>query len=215
MIATDDPRHGTPPGYRAGCKDRCCLDAQALYERRSSKLRAMGRAGRVDPTGTRRRIQALQALGWTTAHIAEAGGFVSEAAVQKVVTDSTSWVFRTTVNRAARAYASLSMRPGPSRIGAARAARAGWPPPLAWDDDTIDDPTAEPYRPRPRRERNPELRQVDPVVVERALAGQPVHANQAERAEVLSRWIRTGRSRAELDRIQGWNVHRDRRSTAA
>jgi hypothetical protein len=32
-LTPDDPRHGTPKGYRAGCKQRCCMDAQAAYNR--------------------------------------------------------------------------------------------------------------------------------------------------------------------------------------
>lgn len=54
--------------------------------------------------------------------------------------------------RARRAAALYEQRwqgpdghPGPT----ARAAREGWSPPLAWDDDTIDDPTASPAGMRP------------------------------------------------------------------
>ncbi|WP_295694431.1 hypothetical protein, partial [Lapillicoccus sp.] len=41
-------------------------------------------------------------------------------------------------------YDRLSMTPGPSPTARARAAARGYAPPLAWDDDTIDDPRALP-----------------------------------------------------------------------
>ena len=43
-------------------------------------------------------------------------------------------------DRIADAYDELSMRQGPS----VRNRRLGYPPPLAWDDETIDDPRARP-----------------------------------------------------------------------
>ena len=214
MIAADDPRHGSPRGYRAGCHERCCLDAAALYQRRRSKLKAMGRGRRVDPTGTKRRIQALQALGWTQAHIASATGLCTAATVTKILRDSSAWVFPSTAARVSQAYDVLSMRPGPSQLTVKYAARRGWPPPLAWDDDTIDDPAAKPYRPTSRNPgRGRDL--VDEVLVQRALSGQPVTgANPAERRLVIEGWRKSGRPLNELERIQGWATHRDLREAS-
>ena len=98
----------------------------------------------IDSTGTVRRIRALIAIGWTQAHLAARLGvtpqnfwFASGARPQ--VTAVTA--------RAVRAlYDELSMTPAPDGPGASRArqyaAARRWVPPLAWDDDRIDDPAA-------------------------------------------------------------------------
>lgn len=97
----------------------------------------------VDATGTGRRIRALVALGHDQSTIAAESGLalsvVSYLALGKVK--------RTNVGRAeaiAKAYDTLSMIPGSSQQARNRARARGWPPPLAWDDDTIDDPNAQP-----------------------------------------------------------------------
>lgn len=101
----------------------------------------------VDPTGTRRRLQALSALGWPCHAIAERIGWQSSnlhaALVGKHgVTAATAEVVR-------RIYDDMSMTPGPSSRSRAHAARAGYAPPLAWDDEPgsphhIDEPDATP-----------------------------------------------------------------------
>lgn len=95
----------------------------------------------TDCTGSRRRLRALARIGWTYRHVAAASGLVcrqlDELARQQ-------WITQANADRISRAYEQLSMQPGPSDITATRAARAGWAPPLAWDDDTIDDPAALP-----------------------------------------------------------------------
>lgn len=208
-IAPDDPRHGSDRGYRAGCHERCCLDGTALYERRRSKLKEMGHDRRLDPTGAKRRIQALQALGWTQNHIAEAGGWSNGSAVNKMLRDSTAWVFVSTVKRANLAYSRLSMRVGPSRSAALYAARQGWSPPLAWDDDQLDDPKAKPVMVgRSPADRKSE-RLVNPMVVEAVLSGVRMpEATNKERREATRLWQASGRPLAELGRLQGWRVDR-------
>jgi len=104
-------------------------------------------SGLVDPTGTRRRLRALVALGWTARELTRRLGFSTR----------TTWVLlheeAAPVNASTRAavvalYDELAMKtPAPSR-GTTRArnvaATHGWVPPLAWDDDEIDDPAATP-----------------------------------------------------------------------
>lgn len=46
-------------------------------------------------------------------------------------------------------YDRLSMTPGPSAHTAGWAAKRGYAPPLAWDEDSIDDPAARPATDRP------------------------------------------------------------------
>jgi hypothetical protein len=108
---------------------------------------------RVDSTGARRRVQALAVGGWSIVKIAAEVG----------VSGQTLWdILRevpcnaATASKVKAAYDRLWSTPPreltPAEKGSASrtrnwAASKGWAPPLAWDDDTIDDPAAEPYRP--------------------------------------------------------------------
>ena len=104
----------------------------------------------VDSTGTRRRLQALACLGWSDSLLGrrlgvDAGNYSSMMRRPQVTAARARDVVRL--------YDEL-WRSGPpetdhrNRQSASRArnrARAnGWAPPLAWDDDTIDDPVARP-----------------------------------------------------------------------
>jgi hypothetical protein len=65
-------------------------------------------------------------------------------------TGKRAFLLTETAERIAAVYEQLSMRsPAPWGFQHSRAQliakRNGWPPPLAWDDDEIDDPTATPY----------------------------------------------------------------------
>jgi hypothetical protein len=95
----------------------------------------------IDATGTRRRIQALTALGWTHETMGEHLGVTGTAVWQ--MTRRPKVTARNAV-RVAAMYGPLSMRLGPSETARRRAAKAGHCPPLAWDDDAIDDPAARP-----------------------------------------------------------------------
>ncbi len=102
-------------------------------------------SGVVDATGTRRRIQALIALGWTFSALASRLGYTRAAVHHWTRHDSV-----TTASAAAarQLYDELWDQPPPPGMAATRnrnlAARSGWPPPMAWDDDLIDDPTGVP-----------------------------------------------------------------------
>ncbi len=98
----------------------------------------------VDATGTTRRLQALQALGWTGRVIGQHLG-VCQRRAATLISGQAATVEPHIVDRVHVLYDTLAMTPGPSAITRARAAANGWVPPLAWDDDTIDDPTAVPY----------------------------------------------------------------------
>ncbi|WP_159622692.1 helix-turn-helix domain-containing protein [Ruania rhizosphaerae] len=100
----------------------------------------------VPEIGALRRIQALMRLGHTATTIATATGdaAVNERIVLNLLNKTGRWISRTNHERILTAYQALSMRPGASRITRNRAARKGWAGPLAWDDDTIDNPDATP-----------------------------------------------------------------------
>jgi hypothetical protein len=196
IAAAGGPQHGTKYRYQLGCREECCRRANM---RATKAWRAGMTASLIDATGTKRRVQALVALGWTLREISEdAGGFTKNWShlllKQQVITSATAEKVDATFERL-----SMTVPTGPYRQRTRnRAARNGWLPPLAWND--IDDP----------RE-TPDLDalddgDLDPVVVERILSGDfRLKATAAERAEVVARW--TG-SRAVLGRETGWNIDR-------
>jgi len=103
---------------------------------------AVAAAGaRIDATGTRRRLQALVAVGYPATGLGERIG------VSATNMAHTMGATRVTVRRARQVaflYEQLSHLPGESKRARMRARRQGWAPPLAWDEDTIDDPAASP-----------------------------------------------------------------------
>lgn len=140
------PHRGYPPPQRI----RTTTARQLLALKPAAELLAGGAV--VDATGTRRRVQALVALGWSERHIA-AQMPVSYSHLAKVI-QGTHEVTARTAAKARAVYDRLWDQAPPEttrgeRIVAARsrarAARSDWPPPLAWDDDEIDDPAASPH----------------------------------------------------------------------
>lgn len=196
-LLVDDPRHGTMPGFSAGCRCRPCRDARNTYERRRRKLRqVLGVRYAIDATGTQRRIQALMALGWRAVDIATECGWVTGEAVHELL-KRRSYVERTTAATVRAAYDRLSMTPGPSSLTRRRAARNGWPPPLAWDDDGLDDPDAQPYVGGVDNE----LEEVDEVAISEAMTGRrPIKLTKTERIEAVRRLSAAGFSEQETAR---------------
>jgi DNA-binding CsgD family transcriptional regulator len=138
------PRHHTATAYiNGGCR---CADAKELARLYRKRLRyglPTGRGFR-DATGTRRRIQALVALGWTQNQLGQRLG-ASRSVVSQLARGRTyPQVEHATAERVTLLYEHLSGTPGPSEQARARARRAGYAPPCAWDEHTIDDPAAGP-----------------------------------------------------------------------
>jgi hypothetical protein len=159
-----DPRRGLAPSKRVRSATAEKLLAVQLV------LEHIGDGQRIDATGTRRRLQALMATGWSRAKLAARLGVT---ATNLASTMASERVFASTA-RAVRALYERLWNALPSeehhrdRISASRArsyARAsGWLPPMAWDDDRIDDPDFTP-------ELDAVTDEVDPVAVEQACAG--------------------------------------------
>ena len=176
--------HGDAAAYRYGCRCPEAVEDWRLYNKRRRQKRNAPRV--IDGTGTRRRLQALVAIGWT-APLIGARLDVTQALITRLY-------HRPRVNSqtaaAVRAlYDELWNVPGPSWRSRYRARVAGWPPPLAWDDDTIDDPTAWPHRPRltttHRRRARTEINQDN---VDRMCTGQPVtNTTPAENRAAVAR----------------------------
>src|SRR6185436_1742924 len=98
----------------------------------------------VDATGTRRRVQALAWMGWPCAEVACRVGTTGMSLATQMRTNRNR-VSYAMAARVATVYDELWNQQGPSRISAAKARSLGYAPPLAWDDDTIGDPRAEPF----------------------------------------------------------------------
>lgn len=147
----DDPRHSDQKGYSAGCRDECCRRAHMVYMKR---YRMGGPQPLMSPLGLRRRVEALEAIGWSRADISRAMGR-DRTYIGKLLATSELIQGKTLV-LIGEVYDRLSMvvpvdpeerPPGKPRVHDAarrRAARRGYAPPLAWDD--IDDPDEQPDR---------------------------------------------------------------------
>ncbi|MGW4128002.1 hypothetical protein [Amycolatopsis japonica] len=104
----------------------------------------------VPVVGARRRLQALVAIGWQLKELTRRSG-LSRSTISAVLTDD--HVRFSTVKAIRDLYEELwNTRPPEQtpheKFAVARAksqaTRNGWVPPMAWDDDTIDDPDAVP-----------------------------------------------------------------------
>ena len=139
------PAHGEPPSRRI----RTPTASRLLAVRYSQAALAPGAV--MDAAGTRRRLQALVAIGWSGRSLAGRLG-IEPAHLSRILRGRPA-VSAGTARRARALYDELWDQPPTQdtrgeRISAAKArahaARQGWPPPLAWDDDDIDEVGAAP-----------------------------------------------------------------------
>jgi len=118
-----------------------CRSHYSLFRKRQLILGSW--AARHSSIGTARRIRALVAIGYTQAELGRHIG-MHESWVSKLTKGERPQVNAATVQRVGEVYDRLSMTPGTSESSKRRARSYGWAPPLAWDEDTIDDPAAKP-----------------------------------------------------------------------
>lgn len=137
------------PGARPPCRRIRPETEQAILAVRPDPA-ALAAGALVDVTGTRRRMQALVAIGWSQARLAARLG-LTPANFGSML--GRSQVTAATVRCARALYDELWDTPPRetdrrTRQSASRArnyaAARGWPVPMAWDDGTIDDPQATP-----------------------------------------------------------------------
>lgn len=104
----------------------------------------------VDPTGTHRRIHALIACGWSMSKLGEQIGMTGGNFIAMMRRDV---IANATARKVADLYERLWNTPPPAdthrdKISVSRsltyAREHNYAPPLAWDEDTIDDPAAQP-----------------------------------------------------------------------
>ncbi|MBO0815833.1 MAG: helix-turn-helix domain-containing protein [Actinobacteria bacterium] len=138
-----DPARGEPPSRRIRT-----ATAQRLLAVRFTKA-SLAPGAVMDAAGTRRRLQALIATGWSGRALAARLG-MGTAHLHRILRGRPA-VTAATACRVRDLYDQLwdQLPPESShgeRISVAKArahaARNAWPPPLAWDDDMIDDPDA-------------------------------------------------------------------------
>lgn len=178
--------HGTLGAYQY---DGCRCFACRLARSRAHTAYAHGGTWREADWGTAigvaRRLQALTAIGYTDRALAPMLGMHPSyvvrlrAGIGQRVTDETR---RLVVDL----YDQLWDRPydGPYSVRTTRLAAAkGWLPPLAWDDDTIDEPDINSSRD------NHAPAELDEIAIERAMRGDRVPLNKAEKSEAIRRLV--------------------------
>lgn len=98
--------------------------------------------------GSRRRLRALCRAGYAQDDIlARLGLKPGSCGLSKIYSGPRPYITASRARTIAALFDELQLIPGPSRRAVADAKRKGWPHPLEWDEDTIDDPAAEPAPP--------------------------------------------------------------------
>lgn len=163
FIGHPNVRHGTVGAYKAGCRCRRCdgtarafADARRLdhhdgghraetilHSYGVSRNRRMARA-----VGTTRRLRALVAIGYAPNYLAMRLHLLTTEVMDLLFSPRTGTTQKWKAENIAALYDELWDQPRHDDIAdQARivARREGWHPPLAWDDDEIDDPAAKPF----------------------------------------------------------------------
>ena len=124
----------------------------AVRPHRTAKAAARDDHALIPAVGTTRRLRALAANGHPLYRIADETG-VARTHVRSLARGPQPLVTTAVARKVAAVYDRLWNVDGGSVHTRNRAAALGWVPPLAWDDDTIDNPDAKPYRYARRRSR--------------------------------------------------------------
>lgn len=166
--------------------------------------------GLVDPTGTQRRMRALYALGWTQRRMVQMAGMSSRTVNELLIRDDYPDLNVVTRAKVRDLYDRLSLAT-PPQYGQATyarrlAAERGWAPPLAWDDDTIDDPAAEPA---PWLDEDSDECDFDEAAVQRAVDGdRTVKLTETDLLEVIRRLHARGLMDVQIGTLLGLRAHR-------
>lgn len=214
--------HGHVTRYATGCRCDDCRTAHTERARFRRRMRAYGRwtPQGVSRVGTKRRIEALACLGWSMRALSRMCGWHEDRLSQLINNPEYEQVSPANRDRIARLYDELADRRPPTdtkeqRMSVSRAIgharRSGFAPPIAWDDDTIDDPNAKPYaelrpvrlwveRNRMHIERGP---LIDEIAVEQACNGRRVHLTRAERLAAVATLTERGYSERQISELLG------------
>jgi hypothetical protein len=177
---------------------------------------------KIEATGTRRRLQALVAIGHPPAELAHRLNRsltnLRRSMDSATVTARTAQLVDELYEQLWNAPPAADTEQQRQASAAARnlATRHGWRPPLAWDDIEAD-PDPDPHRPSPPRD----PQDIDQIAVERAVAGDGVRLadlTPAEQAEAVRRLTERGKSIRDIaDQLATTKrtVSRRRRATRA
>ena len=148
----------------------------------------------IDGTGTVRRVRALGAIGHSQADIGAELGLTSER-ISQIARSHHRNVFKRTADDIADLYKRWCMVVPQTKKAIyvrAYAAKKRWAPPLAWDDETIDDPKARPVG----IHKNSRIKyQMDEVAIARRMAGdRSVSVHGEESREVVRRLLAEGKT---------------------
>lgn len=201
-------------GNPRGCRCRPCRDAQAQYMRGWRRRSATGVCTPrtfVPAAGSKRRLQALMTQGHSLAALG-----------RRVARDDTlhrvmraRFVYAYTADAIKRVYDELWDVPAVGPVAHKTrnlARRRGYPPPMAWDDETIDDPDA-----RPARWRGQALKGLDPVAVDLAVStqGKWPSLTRDERWQAFLRLHKRGMSQRQISWWLGCDIRNIQRYALA
>lgn len=93
--------------------------------------------------GVTRRVQALVTAGYTLRDLATRAG-LHYRQLSDWAAGGQRYITRQNATAITCLFDKLEFTPGPSNRARTMGERRGWPPPLAWDPETIDDPGARP-----------------------------------------------------------------------
>ncbi len=153
-----------------------------------------GESVKVPSTGFLRRVEALAWMGWSASQVEMEAG-LGRQTIDTVKRRPSGLVHRATSEAVMAVYDRLAVRRGGNQQAASCARRKGWPPPLAWDDDTIDDPAASPAHTAHVNRLNDAY--VDETAVDVWMNGdETIPLTRAERLEVFRLLIHAGVARS-------------------
>lgn len=122
------------------CAD--CKHAMMIYQRIRATDRRAGIHRLLPGDGTKRRLRSLQAIGWTTRALAAELG-VHQREMHRLMTRDGK-ISRQTVDNVVNLFDRLqAVQNTPKVLNWHQ--RKELPPPAAWDEETIDDPLAQPF----------------------------------------------------------------------
>lgn len=161
----------------------------------------------VSGVGSRRRLRALVAAGWTQRELARMCQWTPENLGQ-FINHPDRGLAAASARRIAAVFTELQLHPGGTSTKSRRLAqRRGWAPPLAWEEDSIDDPASEPCV-------DPEgddQTEVDEIVIERCLTAwrsntTPPAVSRAEQVAVASALLAAGATRSYACKVVGCSL---------
>jgi hypothetical protein len=164
--------------------------------------------------GAQRRIQALAAIGYSFERIATLSDGCHKLNVRAIAYEERDWISSDYNESIKAVFDQLCMTPyaprnGHERAGVTRimkrATASGWAPPLAWDDETIDDPAAKPVGLTGRYIVGD---YIDEAAVLRRMAGDRVTLTKDERIEVVRRLRAAQWTFGQIEEHTGLNVDR-------